>query len=158
MEADKQREIKEVIIKANPSIMDLVFGCELERPDSNRYYKVIEDIGFASNSKRVWVNSVPFGSMDIAREVEKDEILAGNGETWKIIGRPIRLADVLLALSLNYAFDKNDWSYSIIQNEWEFVDEDGTTQFMWNLKDDNFDNQSEETKEFLHELLVPNTK
>jgi hypothetical protein len=52
-------------------------------------------------------------------------------------GRPIRLADVLLV------GEDQLWAKNVL---------DLIT--LWNLKDDNLDNQSEETKQFLINLLT----
>lgn len=64
----------------------------------------------------------------------------------------IRLADVLLAMGSKMTLD-----YIIGDKYFEFIDYDDdepNTVFMWDLTDDNLDNQSEETKMFLYKLLI----
>lgn len=67
--------------------------------------------------------------------------------------RFIRLADVLLA-----AGNKITGDYWIEDNSLNFMDDDaddiGTILWGWNLSDDNLDNQSDECKKFLTELLT----
>ena len=84
-------------------------------------------------------------------EIEKSKLAI------KFLNRPIRLADVLLAL------DKVDEKVFWVKNtEWggEFiyfdlkVDGEVESHCYWNLKDNNLDNQSDECKEFLIKLLV----
>lgn len=117
---ENYEQLKAVIQTANPEIMELKFGCELEggvtfisvNPKTNEYY-----------------------------------ILAGNkilkrNEYRKILGRPIRLADVLLASTL-------EWS-NIYEDRYLLMN----LLKLWNLKDDNLDHQSEETKQFLIDLLT----
>ena len=72
--------------------------------------------------------------------IEGDEVVCDrcNGSGY-IQGRPIRLADVLLAISKNHKWEKD-----IIDN---FLT-------LYNLKDDNLDHQSDETKQFLTNLLT----
>jgi hypothetical protein len=63
-----------------------------------------------------------------------------------IIGRPIRLADVLLAVVKDFAYPYEGVAGDIFASK---------LCRLWNLKDDNLDNQSEECKQFLINLLVP---
>lgn len=139
--------IRQKAIEANPDILDLKFGCEIERPDHARHYRVIEDIGWGNNQKRVWVNSVPFGAMDMPFERAKNALLNGD-EEWKIIGRPIRLADVLLALNNHKSVrepDKHEWQIYGLCND--------AFPRSWNLRKDDLSEQSDECISFLYELL-----
>lgn len=139
---EKYEQLKKVIQTANPEIMELKFGCEVKifvigiekitAPDWSRFHDKEEwwetAGGFAFNAK---------------------------GDEYEILGRPIRLADVLLA------FQKNKISGARIS-----IDEDGSFAIdngnirmnhpnaRWNLKDDNLDHQSDETKQFLIDLLT----
>lgn len=62
--------------------------------------------------------------------------------------RPIRLADVLLAY-------KDQAPNALRMAKGATINTDITEiVYNWNLTDDNLDNQSEETKSFLYELLV----
>ena len=62
---------------------------------------------------------------------------------------PIRLADVLLVIQDRHKSRVNEvrMRLDIIQN---------LLMEKWNLKDNSLDNQSDETKRFLIDLLVPN--
>ena len=142
--------VRAAVIRAVPEIVELKFGCELSRKgqeDSRRLYKVIEDVGFGANDKKCWINSVPFGSMPI--ELGKDMI--ENGGEFKIIGRPIRLADVLLAIfgtGLGYCSPRFGDSTKLLlaeRNELGGAD--------WDLKNDDLSLQPEETVAFIHGLL-----
>lgn len=124
--SNKLSQLKEVIQKANPEIMELKFGCELE-----------EDFIFAwSNGPLTWI---------ISDKGKGTLIQVPNISNYKILGRPIRLADVLLAL------DKNGISASVdTHGNMGFLPFKGHTE--WDLIAD-LDHQSEETINFLWELL-----
>jgi hypothetical protein len=113
---DEYQQLKEVIQKANPEIMELKFGCEVE--------------GYKS-----------------------------------VIGRPIRLTDVLIALNLRRDTHMKDWfavnTYGLfLENKVKEITARPyahpmiSALYSWNLKDDNLDHQSEECKEFLTNLLI----
>jgi len=159
-------KIRERAIEVNPSILDLVFGCQISRKgseDSLRHYKVIEDVGFAANPKKVWINSIPFGAMPL--ELDKD--LIENGGEFKILGRKIGIADVLFAIhaidaekrpmyfsagcdggfySTQYTYP--DGNHCVIKHEGLRGVGVG-----WKLNDDNLLNQTDETISFLYELV-----
>ena len=65
-------------------------------------------------------------------------------------GRPITLSDILIAISKNHKWE--NWRIC-----GGFTD-DGKTCVgilsLWNLKNNNLDNQSDKTKQFLADLLV----
>lgn len=58
-----------------------------------------------------------------------------------VLGRPIRLADVLLATPAQYRGEEMQWVGMDVVSK-------------WNLEDDNLDHQSEGTKQSLINLLV----
>jgi hypothetical protein len=72
----------------------------------------------------------------------------------KILGRPIRLADVLLTMSqkaiTSHAIALNGGFYQLKPEEHWVTD--------WNLEDDNLDHQSNECKQFLTDLLLDEKK
>lgn len=71
-----------------------------------------------------------------------------NCEEWT--PRPIRLADVLMAIDKKYRYD----GYVYIDMMGKFLEkEDGKILAYWNLKE-TLDNQSDPTKKFLTELLT----
>lgn len=118
-------KLKQVIIKANPEITKLTFGCEIE----------------VAGHKALVISSMFEPSLLVKLGGDAIKI----DEKYKILGRPIRLADVLLAMRKK-VYDKSGhyrdpkWEQDIIK--------------IWNLKDDNIDNQSDETKKFLEDLLI----
>ena len=137
--------IRQKCIEVNPVITELKFGCELKRPSSARHYKVIEDLGWSANTEKVWINSVPFGSMEVPIEIEKKQIIDNNGDEWKVIGRPIRLADVLLAIGeANHGTAATSWGANSIRLR--ILD-------LWNLHKDDVSLQDDPSIDFLHELL-----
>lgn len=127
-------KIREKCIEANPSIMELKFGCETD-------YGVITGI----DGVRLKLDCTE-------RYVSKGQVERGVA---KIIGRPIRLADVLLAV------DEIESGYSIgTDGRFQYLDVDGNLEWCtkpyavsWNLKDNNLENQSEETLQFIADLL-----
>lgn len=156
MRAEQLAAIRQKCIEANPEIVELKFGCALLRPSSGRPYKVIEDMTWGANTKEVWINSVPFGSMSLPLRVNKEEALRGipddNGEVWRIIGRPIRLADVLLAMGMRRPMRGMIYCTSDgVLIDFENRKESGA---VWNLRADDLDQQSDETISFIHSLLI----
>lgn len=129
------QQLKSVIQATVPSIMELKFGCEMRKHESK--YVVLD-------SKNNWIHlfNVTFGST-VFGPIRKDE--------YEILGRPIRLADVLLAIGLK---DKivigGDGIIGTIAAFGPII----IVKAKWNLKDDSLDNQSPECKDFLINLLV----
>ncbi len=126
------QKLKDVIIKANPEIMELKFGCYFsgEGVSSGLIVRMIDrfPFGFTANYHHQ-------GSGIMCREFNTRKIV--------IIGRSIRLADVLLAMGIE-AFVGSEKMQANLND----------IVVMWNLKDNNLDNQSDECKEFLDKLLV----
>lgn len=120
-------KLKSVIQKANPEIMELKFGVSIEYHEKEFVYVSDGMAGLYT----IW--SKPSSAI----HVRPNEI--------KILGRPIRLADVLLAVTkILHPIGKTSG-----------LDEDRLkVLWRWNLKNDNLDRQSKETKQFLIELLT----
>lgn len=137
MKAEKYEKLKTFIRKSNPNTLDLNFGCKLLRKKGGDTYMVISDKGFARDEKVIWITSYPFGSMTV--EIEK----IGVGKDFEIIGQPIRLADVTLALSKMYQTQ----SFNFLR-----------VVAFWDLKNDDLDSQNEECLIFLYEDLKLNKK
>lgn len=127
--------IKQKSVEANPDIKKLEFGCSINRPyNMYRYGGII--IGEDNGSYYVMYDSI---SQEIItmHDIQDDEIL----------GRDIRLADILYAIN----------THGISNNEfWH----DNTTEFYiskmalkWNLLKDNLNDQSDECVEFIYNLL-----
>ena len=140
----KYEQLKKVIQEANPEIMELKFGCRMQMPFYNGesvFCSIEGDVITFVDSK--------------GGTREEDKAILENG---LILGRPIRLADVLLAI------DKVDSDYSISCfgsfEKWksittdQFLLEPLSSAIRWNLRDDNLDHQSLEFKDFLINLLV----
>lgn len=140
-------QLKQVIQEANPGIMDLKFGCEVLKGDVRT--RVVGLDG------RV----VFFSPLINNQNTEFVEHLT-------ILGRPIRLADVLLAI---HKADPANKTNVTLESDGQFKHEvydsknpqpNGQvtstiySKSHWNLRDDNIDNQSWGCKQFLVELLV----
>jgi len=125
------KDLKEVIQKANPEIMELKFGCQFtENPSHGQIYTASwETIG--GN----WV------AAEDAEEYDSTEI--------SILGRPIRLADVLLALG-----ESPEVAPSYEGEEFPAMHKVARIVYLWRLADDNLDHQSKECHEFLINLLT----
>lgn len=148
--------IRSKCIEANPSILDLVFGCEfafVDELDSEEQGKPKQRDVVVSIASGVDSYQNPFTHIiGVSNEYDfssKEEI--------EILGRDIRLPDVLMAIrkgkyapSLDFAVDPNHIS---IQEENTDADE---MFCIWNLLDDNLEHQSEETIEFVYNLLANN--
>lgn len=131
---EKIEAIRQKCIEANPSILDLVFGCEI-------------DIGGVN-----WVLLKKDGEMRIIYLLRRDtcfiwQITETELELLRLvknIGRPIRLADVLVMAG----------------REWELVNNGTMPQqiikiiYLWNLHTDDLTKQSPETIDFLFSILI----
>ena len=184
-------KLKEIIQEANPEIMELKFGCEilLESPNelesyeggfkrpkhtgNTNFYDAWTLVGIERNSHgtqdyRYYFTVGSFGysnslvNIDIEPKLYKKMLDLGK---IKILGRPIQLADVLMAIGGEYN-PKNTSTFLNIDSNGEFCWttttnlRGGTMEIIepiisWNLSK-NLDNQTDEVKEFLIGLLVNN--
>ncbi|HEC66415.1 MAG TPA: hypothetical protein ENI23_14100 [bacterium] len=129
-------KIRAACIKANPSILDLKIGCIVVAefvpgitPD------IFVDLGEDENGEELY-HTLHYPD--------------GFSSKWRIIGRPIRLADVLLAIEK--AGIVGAFEGQLIEGIFTFL-HGFPNKVGWNLKDDNLENQSEETKKFIARLL-----
>ena len=118
------------IQKLVPSVMALEFGCEVMYEWEN-----------GEKSKMVVVGKI--GEDFILTDYQSSFCDDANETNFEILGKPITLATILLAIWLN----KSEW-----------LNNNDTTVLIklvkvWNLSKDNFNDQSEETKTFIGELL-----
>lgn len=145
------KTIREACIKANPEIVKLKFGCMVE-----------EKIAFGSKfrgetfkGKRIfplvqkdtadqWIFLTDTG---MGRESE-DKIL----DWHTVIGREIRLADVLLAIKNNQPGERGKEVLHICSEG--LSAEIQQLVCIWNLKQDSLEAQSPETIEFITNLLT----
>lgn len=134
---DQINFIREKCIEANDEIVRFGFGNEIEMNETHRHFTVaLMDDSF------IRVFSGTNQLVDVAPE------------DCKILGRPIRLADVLLAIgSRAKDFElRNDylWSWSVDVPKYN---DDRANQIFWNLRADDVREQSEETINFIYNLL-----
>ncbi len=124
-------KLKQKIYKLLPDLKELEFGCEIE---GNHAIVVL------SNNKEVllfWKKSKTFKWYNIERF------------EYKIIGKPIGLAEVLRALGEKYAFEGTGM---LLKREFGSDYYSCAGMLYWNLKE-NLDNQSKEVIEFLNKLI-----
>lgn len=134
------QKIKDACIKANPEIMELKFGCEVLM----QYSAETQIINTPKNEGK-W-----FGITNYETAFNPEEVK-------EILGRPIRLADVLLAIHAKAPENKTRIT---LESDGQFIQRLDNGSFTepwarsnWNLKDDNLEHQSEECINFIAELL-----
>lgn len=134
--------IRSKCIESNPSIVDLVFGCIVEYkplralriPDR---YGVYVGEGRGKDSVNIWFDGADSGS-------QKPYTVFLKRNHIEIIGRPIRLADVLLAIKISKHQSEFDfWAVELLEHKIKG----------WNLLKDDITLQSDEMKQFVFELL-----
>jgi hypothetical protein len=126
-----KEKIRAKVIEAVPEIVELKFGCGLS--DGQDVKIVIRD--WKSHwecDDRTTFNGTALMHYDSGNRV----LLAGR--TYFILGRPIRLADILVAIE-KIPMDKED-AFDI-PYRW------------WNLHNDSLDSQSDDCLKFLAEVL-----
>lgn len=136
-------KLKSVIQTANHEIMELKFGCEIKYKG-----KVTNYLGTFTKDHVLYSNDL---YLDIHPPVNgNNQVFSGNEEC-KILGRPIRLADVLCAFNqAKVCVNAKGMFFHVNGLIGEMIDDN----VYWNLKDDDLDHQSDETKQFLTELLT----
>lgn len=149
------QKIREVCIKANPSIIGgLKPGRYIRRGNDWPVDTIVTlHVDFKSGLFNVLLCRESQNITFDLKKVPRDEI-----EAWYVVPRPIRLADVLVALQ----------KVKLTGDRYLIVVPDGYIQIMfcslhhsdeeidackWNLLDDNLDHQSEETISFIASLL-----
>lgn len=142
MTLTKQQQIEAIraaCVAANPEIVELKFGCAFlwkeKLNDKEEYAALFEN--WKSRTDDTIRCLMTLGQQGI---VEKSHIV-------KILGRPIHLADILLAMWIG-EFD----SEAALKIEQEKVHQ---LVVMWNLRKDSLEDQSPETISFIHHLLTP---
>lgn len=140
---EKLEAIRAACIKANPSIMDMEWGCEA-RQGKDMY------IILAKNA--IYKNTSYLVRQKESGAVHDSSIL---GPNWHVLGRPIRLADVLLAIITK---DPANRTRVIVESSGQFIfcvfgDEGKKAGPSWNLLKDSLTDQSPETIDFLYQLL-----
>lgn len=141
---DKKQLVKEAIVRAVPSVMDLVFGCEVKKA-----YRMFQNsTGYVCGVDRSDIY-IRYG----VPSVEEDTALF---QRWdikpeEIIGRPIQLADVLVAIAKKVK-PFPDLELGSVQLDIAKHGTNGMDNGLWDLSQD-FDHQSEATIDFLWSLF-----
>ena len=144
-----------------PSVMALEFGCMIEKVF---WYKSEAD---KKKGNIDWLQSSEHGNDGvIIKDLRSDflpmsvdsgdqlefEIQHNDIVSFEIIGKPITIAVVLLAIDIN----STDSRWKIIVGCNFMRIQFGESYALWNLSKDNFNDQSEETKTFIGELITNN--
>lgn len=136
--AGRKEAVRQAIIKAVPSVMDLKMGCYVsffaqkdwkDREEWAKYEKITEIV--VSNDEQ------GIGILTPDNGIIYPNIKKMKG--FEIIGRPISLQDVLVAIG-------KKWSWGSYSTHWMNAIQ------IWDLSQD-FDHQSEAAWEFLYRLL-----
>lgn len=136
--------IREACIKANPEIVKLDWGCQYRT--FNRFLRVAESL---------------MTPMDGSKDLYEYRNAEGRNfavQIKEIIGRPIRLADVLLAIGGSPLHQASEFrvngSRGIAEFKiWGIATDTFQGWFSWNLRADSLEEQSDEVLSFLGELL-----
>lgn len=131
--------LKKVIQQTNPEIMELKFGCYVN--------------GLGYSNARLCLVADDEVTLRVGHYGIDTEPLSEFGNRIKILGRPIRLADVLLALENNVRVERGIRMMDV-PGTISLSDAINHTLSYWNLEDDDLDNQIEETRQFLINLLA----
>lgn len=122
---DKINYIRQKCIEANPEIVELKFGCNVRLEDYSAFpnaHGTYIGKGFASGIEKIYV-------------LHPDERLYPIDRKFKPLGRPIRLADVCLAVLKRLDIYPD---LKVIR---------------WDYRADDLEKQDEETIKFIYELL-----
>lgn len=156
-------EIRKACVAANPSILDLVFGCvvSVHSPEwgtsneagSSEYSPETWATGYVTHDEYLEVDRGEVGDILVKDIVEGYLDEDYEGLSCHILGRPITLADVLRAIKSKYTLYEKV-PYITITYSGQFISDDEATHIYWNLLKDNLEEQSPEIISFLHSLLV----
>jgi hypothetical protein len=135
-------DIRAKCIEANPEIVELKYGCEVRGNDKHR--------GTVAG-RMVWIGGTGLVVIDNCAALERQGL--------KIIGRPIRLSDVLLAINEYSEF--TDLNFVTQAGAFgKYLNLGGArghkieaTAYLWNLRRDDLTQQTPETISSIHSLL-----
>lgn len=163
MTIPQQRQaIREACIQANPSILELKFGCKISfnastNPINHKYENVeISCVGKDEfyDDKKYNIAFYSFSEKFVFHPYLPNLI------GYKILGRDIRLADVLLMfaekkldLLASPSFQKKGFAVILPSPESKLRERPEPTYCYWNLLNDSLDLQSDTTIEFLYQLI-----
>lgn len=142
--------IREKVIAVVPEITTLKFGCEFVVLNENvSQEESTHFILHVSQHHPFWFEAKTDGTDGKYLDFNKSEV--------QILGRPIRLADVLLAvdklLYIEIEGGRTHPENMFVNCKGDFILETGLILGRWNLREDDLSKQSEETLKFLAELL-----
>lgn len=154
----KLEQLRKVIVEVVPGILDLDFGCEVKGFSEALGRTFI--LAYGQDSKTGFCTVFPekWKEMNLERPIY--------GCSWQLpakmkierIGRPIRLADVLLAIETFPKGGETDLSTfgdEMLIGHYEKSGRNGYySKAYYNLRKDDLSLQSEEFIDFLHSLLV----
>lgn len=164
---EKIEAVRQACIVSNPEIVELKFGCQindnliylglgysLDFPqDENHTLKIITPEKGDYKNSQLTIKLYPLWRYGHDKDCDGE---CGVKDSWdfcqryhKIVGRPIRLADVLLAISGRTGYNGKCW---MLEQDGLYVFE-RLKRIAWNLRNDDLTQQSEETISFLYELL-----
>lgn len=141
---EKIETIKQACIKANPEIMELKMGCVVNSKTGDEFYDSEEYKDRICLAVGLYPKDSWYGKSGQENLRISDSVILRHFE---ILGRPIRLADVLLAIANIDARLKLNRGANIIRI---FGSE---TMLEWNLLKDSLTDQSLETIDFIYNLL-----
>lgn len=142
-------QIRQACIKANSEIVELKFGCEFRYFEGlNRYgHRRTPTVKYLCLNTQDEIVAYLVSPANTRLEIKKDDIE-------EILGRPIRLADVLLAIS---KADENNHNKIWMKSDGRIVANFETKSLKsvvdWDLLKDDLTQQSETTIDFIHSIL-----
>jgi hypothetical protein len=147
---EKIEYIREKAIEANPDIKKLEFGCEVKYRNQEETYR------FIMENPLVCMQCVCTTGVHIEGLSDKSpqSFCKHRFEEWfEIIGRPIRLADVLLALKESEHRTEVGLNFNLDGAYLYYDDFENASGSKYNLKQDDLTLQPPETIDFLYSLL-----
>lgn len=142
---EKLQAIRAKVVEANPEIVQLKYGCLIDCKLWGRQM-IVDKWKDASGEGWCLVNPDYPGRSSCSTS---DENII------KVYGRPIRLADVLLAHRLRFPADgttRTNESF-MRHHTGQFREDIWEIALLWNLREDDLSRQPDETIDFLHSLL-----
>lgn len=171
--ATELTEVRAAIVKAVPEILRLTTGCvlDLNGGESYGYMTIHQETNVCKKHKKYreecgaeedgcTAEDAVFGTSGSDEGWWEHTVKMADIKPHQIVGRPIRLADVLRAIQ------EKDSDYSVSAwggfEKWTSVPDKNDTFVLanhpahrWNLTADSLDDQSPETIAFLYSILYP---
>lgn len=141
----KHNEIREKIIAAVPEIVELKFGCCIE--DFMRGQAVIIDVQHHEGESDTYTQYYD--------KIPKPEVYQSPFHNWEIIGREIRIADILFAIGKTDCPKHKAFNHLAVSMYGEFYNADeksGKVLATYNLRKDSLADNPQ-CWDFLHSIL-----